>query len=136
TIDPTTTNTYANNQGVEDKNTMFSAGCQATMNLNFPATGMYKVTGTNTSYTIWSKGYQGASGSTRFYADKVEQRSRVGSLNGWTATQQGSGINHNSTNPSYYTVANNSQNYSLSNQAIANGCYKNEPTIPFYWQGY
>ncbi|HRO77003.1 MAG TPA: hypothetical protein PLP27_12750, partial [Crocinitomicaceae bacterium] len=136
-IDPTTTNTYASNQAMQDKNNPFTdMTCLATMNLNFPPTGMYKVTGTNTSYTIWSKGYVGSTGSTQVYADKVEQRSRVGSLNGWTATQNGTGTNHASTNPAYYTVANNSINYNLTNQSIANGCYTNRPTIPYQWQGY
>jgi len=135
-IDPTTTNTYAASQGLEDKNNQFQATCQATMNLNFPPAGLYKVTGTNTSYTIWAKGYQGSAGSTQIYADKVEQRSRVCSLNGCTAIQQGTGTNHSSTNPSYYTIANNSINYNLTNQTIANGCYRDRPTIPFTWQGY
>ncbi|MEZ4889331.1 MAG: gliding motility-associated C-terminal domain-containing protein [Crocinitomicaceae bacterium] len=134
-IDPTATNTYASNQALQDKNTTFSASCQATMNVTMIATP-YQVTGTNTSYKIWAKGYMGyvadIFGNTDVYADKAEQRSKVGSLNGWTAVQAGVGTNH--TGP--WTVANNSMDYNLTNQTIANGCYSSQPTLPFYWQGY
>lgn len=135
-IDPTATNTYASNQAIQDRNTQFSAGCQATMNVTMPATGSYQVTGTNTSYKIWAKGYVGAINdffnSTDVYADKEEQRSKVGSINGWTAVQAGVGSNFNGP----WTAANNSMNYAINNQSIANGCYTNKPTIPYYWQGY
>ncbi len=134
-IDPTTTNTYATNHGVYDLSG-FNAACQVDMDLNFPPTGGYVVTGTNTSYQIWAKGFIASSGSTDYYADRSEQRSRVGSLNGWSAVQNGTGTNHASTNPSYYTPANNGQTYNMNNLTIANGCYSDRPTIPYTWQGY
>ncbi|MBS1647204.1 MAG: gliding motility-associated C-terminal domain-containing protein, partial [Bacteroidetes bacterium] len=136
-IDPTTTNTYASNQAVNDKNAQFSSACQATMNLSFPA-GTYSVTGTNTSYRIWAKGYIGSSlvAFVDIYADIKEQRSRVGSIAGWSAMQSGPAItNHNGSGASY-TSANNGNTYNLTNQTIANGCYTNTLTIPFYWQGW
>ena len=134
-IDPTTTNTYASNYGLFDQSG-FNASCQVDMNLNFPPTGGYVVTGTNTSYRIWSKGYVGNFGGSDYYGDKEEQRSRVGSVNGWSATQMGVGLNHNSTNPSYFTAANNGLTYTLNNLTIANGCYQDRPIIPYNWQGY
>ena len=134
-IDPTSTNTYAGNYGLYELSG-FNAACQADMNLNFPPTGGYQVTGTNTTYRVWAKGYIFSSGGTDSYADKAEQRTRVGSLNGYSATQSGSGTNHGSTNPSFFTSANNGQDYSMSNLTIANGCYVDRPTIPYQWQGY
>ncbi len=132
TIDPTATNTYANLQAVQDKNTMFNANCQATMTVSIPA-GAYQVTGTTTSWRMWAKGFI----YTNNYADKTEQRSRVGAhLTGtsWTATQSGSGTNHSGSGYTY-TSANNGQTYTLNNQNIANGCYT-ASTISYIWQGY
>lgn len=129
TIDPTATNTYANLQAVQDKNTMFNSNCQATMTVTIPVTA-YQVTGTNTSWRIWAKGYIYPNN----YADREEQRSRVGKGTSWTATQYGSGTNFSGANYNY-TSANNGQSYSLNNQNIANGCY-NTSTITYIWQGY
>ena len=138
-IDPTTTNTYAANYSLYDK-TGFNAACQVDMNLNFPPAGGYIVTGTNTSYRIWAKGYVGTISTfwttTNYFGDMSEQRSRVGSLNGWSAVQIGVGTNSSSTNPSYYTAANNGLTYNLNNITIANGCYENQAIIPYKWQGY
>lgn len=139
-IDPTTTNTYAGNYAVYD-NSGFNAACEATMDLDFPPTGGYQVTGTNTSYRMWAKGYiytytDFLGFPTDSYADKEEQRSRVGSLNGWTATQSGAGSNFGPTNSSFYTAANNGYDYNMVNQTIANGCYADRPTIPYKWQGF
>ncbi|MBS1648007.1 MAG: gliding motility-associated C-terminal domain-containing protein, partial [Bacteroidetes bacterium] len=136
-IDPTATNTYASNQGVEDNVTQFSSTCQATMNVAMPA-GTYSVTGTNTSYRIWSKGYIGSSlvAFVDIYADIKEQRSKVGSISGWTAVQSGPNIKNRYGSSAAYTAANNGNTYNLANQTIANGCYTNTLTIPFYWQGY
>ena len=132
TIDPTATNTYANNQGLQDKNTQYNANCQASMNVNIPI-NFYVVTGTNTTYRIWAKGYIAASGGTTNYADKVEQRSKVGSIT-WTATQNGAGTNHSGTGYTY-TSANNGQTYTINNSNIANGCY-NTNIVTYRWQGY
>lgn len=129
TIDPTATNTYANLQAVQDKNTMFNANCQATMVVTIPVTA-YQVTGTNTSWRIWAKGYIYPNN----YADREEQRSRVGKGTSWTATQNGSGTNFSGASYNY-TSANNGQTYNLNNQNIANGCY-NTSTITYIWQGY
>lgn len=133
-IDPTTTNTYATNFGLYELSG-FNAACQVDMDLAFPPTGGYQVTGTNTSYRIWAKGFVYSSGGTDSYADKTEQRSRVGSLNGWSGTQSGTGTNHNGSGYTY-TAANNGQTYTLNNLTIANGCYADKPTIPYQWQGY
>ena len=132
TIDPTATNTYANNQGLQDKNTQYNANCQATMNVTLPI-NFHVVTGTTTTYRIWAKGYIGQSGGTTTYADKVEQKSKVGSIT-WTATQNGAGTNH-SGNGYPYTSANNGQSYTISNSNIANGCY-NTNIVTYRWQGY
>jgi len=132
TIDPTVTNTYANNQALQDKNTQFNANCQATLVNTIPV-NFYVVTGTNTTYRVWAKGYIAQSGSTTNYADKVEQRTRVGA-NTWTATQNGTGTLHNGANFTY-TAANNGQTYTLNNQNIANGCYTTN-TITYRWQGF
>lgn len=132
TIDPTATNTYANLQALEDKNTTYSSACQATMAVTIPA-GTYQVTGTTTTWRIWAKGFIYSNN----YADKTEQRSRVGAhLTGtsWTATQSGTGTNHSGSGYNY-TSSNNGQAYTLNNQNIANGCY-NTSTINYIWQGY
>lgn len=133
-IDPTTTNTYASNFGLYELSG-FNAACQVDLDLTFPPTGGYQVTGTNTSYRIWAKGYVYSSGGTDSYADKTEQRSRVGSLNGWSGIQSGAGTNHSGTGYNY-TAANNGQTYTLNNLTIANGCYSDKPIIPYQWQGY
>lgn len=134
-IDPTTTNTYALNYGLYELSG-YNATCQVDMDLNFPPTGGYVVTGTNTNYRIWAKGFIYSDGFTSNYADKTEQQSRVGSVNGWSATQAGSGTNHLSTDPNYFTPANNGQDYPMNNLTIANGCYNDRATIPYHWQGY
>lgn len=131
-IDPTASNTYANNQGLQDKNTQYNANCQASMNVTIPI-NFYVVTGTNTTYRIWAKGYIAQSGGTTNYADKVEQRSRVGSIT-WTATQNGAGTNHSGTGYTYTSV-NNGQTYTINNSNIANGCY-NTNIVTYRWQGY
>ena len=133
TIDPTATNTYANNQAVQDKNTQFNSNCQATMNVTIPA-GAYQVTGTNITWRMWAKGYIYGSTWDEYYADKTEQRSRIGSGTSWTGTQSGAGTNHSGSNYTY-TSANNGYNYTLNNQNIANGCY-NSSNITYTWQGY
>lgn len=136
TIDPTATNTYASNQAVQDKNTQFNANCQVTMAVTMPA-GTYQVTGTNTSWRMWAKGFIYGAGFDEYYADKVEQRSRVGAhLSGtaWSATQSGSGTNHSGSSYNY-TANNNGLTYTLNNQSMANGCY-NTSTITYIWQGY
>lgn len=135
TIDPTATNTYAQNQAVQDKNTQFNANCQATMVVTIPSSNPFQVTGTNISWRMWAKGYIYQDN----YADKVEQRSRVGAhltSTAWTATQSGSGSNFGGPNYNY-TAANNGQTYTLNNQSIANGCYTpNNSAITYIWQGY
>jgi len=133
TIDPTVSNTYSNNQRVQDKNTQFNANCQATMTLTFPISS-FSVSGTNTTWRMWAKGYIVASGSSEYYADKVEQRSRVGTNGNWTATQNGNGTNFSGSNYNY-TSANNGVTYTVNNSTIANGCY-NQNTINYVWQGY
>ncbi|MDD2984534.1 MAG: gliding motility-associated C-terminal domain-containing protein [Crocinitomicaceae bacterium] len=134
-IDPTTNNTYVSNLGLYELSG-FNASCQADMLLNFPPTGGYIVTGTNTNYRIWAKGFIYTNGFSSNYADRVEQQSKVGSVNGWSAIQSGTGVNHNSTDPNYFTAANNGEDYAMYNLAIANGCYSDRATIPYYWQGY
>lgn len=131
-IDPTATNTYANNQGLQDKNTQYNTNCQASMNVIIPV-NFYVVTGTNITYRIWAKGYIAQSGGTTNYADKVEQRSRVGSIT-WTATQNGAGTNHSGSGYTY-TSANNGQTYTINNSNIANACY-NTNVVSYRWQGY
>ncbi len=126
-IDPTATNTYAGGQGLQDKNTTFSSGCQSSMNVSFPST-YFQVTGTAIAYTIRAKGYIASSGGTDYYGDRVEQRSRIGAGSNWTATQSGVGTDH--SGPA------NNQAYSLSAQTIANGCYSGVSTITYVWQGY
>lgn len=126
-IDPTVSNTYASGQALQDKNTTFSPGCQSTMTVSIPIS-YYQVTGTNISYTIKAKGYIASQGSTDYYGDREEQRSRIGAGSNWTATQSGTGINH--SGPA------NDQAYSLTNQTIANGCYNSIFTITYTWQGY
>ena len=136
TIDPTVTNTYVNNHGVQDQYTTFNANCQATMDLTVPL-GSYQVTRTDITWRMWAKGLIYSSGFTENYADKTEQRSRVGAhLTGtsWSAVQNGSGTNHSGSFYTY-TAANNGQTYTLNNQNIANGCY-NTSTITYIWQGY
>ena len=131
-IDPTATNTYANNQGLQDKNTQYNANCEATLSVTVPL-NFYVVTGTNTTYRIWAKGYIAVAGGTTNYADKVEQRSKVGSIT-WTATQNGSGTNHQGSGYTY-TAANNGQTYTINNSNIANSCYTTN-TVVYRWQGY
>jgi gliding motility-associated-like protein len=134
-IDPTTSNTYLSNMGLFDMSG-FNASCQANMLLNFPPTGGYIVTGTNTNYRIWAKGFIYTDGFSSNYADRVEQQSKVGSLNGWSAVQSGTMVNHASTDPNYFTAANNGEDYAMNSLTIANGCYSDRATIPYYWQGY
>ena len=134
-IDPTVSNTYATNKALQDKYVLFNANCQAVLVQTFPVSS-FQVTGTNTTYQIWAKGYITTSGFTTYYADKEEQRSRVGANGNWTATQFGFGTNFGPTNSSYYTPANNGLWYTLNNQTIANGCYPNQNTIQYFWQGY
>lgn len=126
-IDPTVNNTYTTTQSLQDKNTTFSSGCQASMNVNVPIS-YYQVTGTNISYTIQAKGYIASYGGTDYYGDRVEQRSRIGAGANWTAVQSGVGTDH--SGPA------NNQGYSLTNQSIANGCYNGVTTITYVWQGY
>lgn len=133
-IDPTVSNTYASNRAVQDKNTQFNANCQQPLTVNIPITG-FQVTGSATSYQMWAKGYIAQSGTTTYYADKAEQRSRVGCGTTWTATQSGSGFNH-SGSAYTYTPANNGVSYSLTNQTMCNGCYPNQNSLTYIWQGY
>lgn len=133
-IDPTVSNTYANNQRVQDKNTQFNSNCQATMAVTFPISS-FSVSGTNTAWRMWAKGYIAATSSTTYYADKEEQRSRVGANGNWTATQVGTGTNFNGSNYNY-TQANNGVSYTVNNSTIANGCYNNQNSITYTWQGY
>ncbi|MEN9304672.1 MAG: hypothetical protein RL264_3101 [Bacteroidota bacterium] len=133
-IDPTVSNTYTGNRALQDKNTQFNANCQQTMLVNVPITG-FQVTGSTTTYRIWAKGYIAVSGSTTYYADKVEQRSRVGCNNSWTATQSGSGTYHNGSSFTY-TSTNNGQSYTMNNQSMCNGCFPNQNSLTYVWQGY
>jgi gliding motility-associated-like protein len=133
-IDPTVSNTYANHQAVQDKNTQFNANCQATMAVTFPISS-FSVSGSNLTWRMWAKGYIYANSSTTYYADKVEQRSRVGANGNWTATQSGTGTNFQGSSYNY-TSANNGITYTLNNSTIANGCYNNQNTINYFWQGY
>lgn len=126
-IDPTATNTYTSNLGLQDKNTTFSSGCQASMVVTVPSS-YFDVTGTNITYTIRAKGYIASSGGTDYYGDKVEQRSRIGAGSNWTATQSGVGTDHSGPANNY--------SYNLTNQTIANGCYSGVSTITYIWQGY
>lgn len=132
-IDPTISNTYANNQALDDKNTQFNSNCQAVLVNTIPMNS-FVVTGTRTTYLIWAKGYITQTILGTQYADKVEQRSRVGSNNNWTATQNGSGTLHDGIN-GVYTAETNGRQYTLSNQSIANGCYTNN-SVTYQWQGY
>jgi len=134
-IDPTVSNTFTTNKALQDKFTLFNANCQAVLVQTFPISS-FQVTGTNTTYQIWAKGYITTSGFTTYYADKEEQRSRVGANGNWTATQFGFGTNFGPANSFYYTPANNGLWYTLNNQTIANGCYPNQNTIQYIWQGY
>ena len=134
-IDPTVSNTFTTNKALQDKFTLFNANCQAVLVQTFPIS-TFQVTGTNTTYQIWAKGFITTSGLTTYYADKEEQRSRVGANGNWTATQFGFGTNFGPANSSYYTPANNGLWYTLNNQTIANGCYTNQNTIQYIWQGY
>jgi gliding motility-associated-like protein len=133
-IDPTVSNTYASNRAVQDKNTQFNANCQQPLTVNIPITG-FQVTGSATTYRMWAKGYIAQSGSTTYYADKVEQRSRVGCGTTWTPTQLGTGTYHNGS-AFTYTSANNGITYNLTNQSMCNGCYSNQNTLTYIWQGY
>lgn len=132
-IDPTISNTYANNQGLNDKDTKFNANCQATLVNTIPLDS-FIVTGTRTSYLIWAKGFIAQTFFDAQYADKVEQRSRVGSNNNWSATQNGSGTLHNGST-GIYTAETNGRQYTLQNLTIANGCYTND-SVTYLWQGY
>ena len=133
-IDPTVSNTYASNRAVQDKNTQFNANCQQPLIVNIPITG-FQVTGSATTYRMWAKGYIAQSGSTTYYADKVEQRSRVGCGTTWTPTQSGTGIYHNGS-AFTYTATNNGVTYNLTNQSMCNGCYPNQNSLTYIWQGY
>ena len=133
-IDPTVSNTYAGNRAVQDKNTQFNANCQQPLTVNIPITG-FQVTGSATTYRIWAKGYIAQSGSTTYYADKIEQRSRVGCGTTWTPTQSGTGFLHNGSAYAY-TSANNGITYNLTNQSMCNGCYPNQNSLTYIWQGY
>lgn len=132
-IDPTISNTYANNQGLNDKDTKFNANCQATLVNTIPLDS-FIVTGTRTSYLIWAKGFIAQTFFDSQYADKVEQRSRVGSNNNWSATQNGSGTLHSGPT-GIYTAETNGKEYTLSNLTIANGCYTDD-SVTYLWQGY
>jgi gliding motility-associated-like protein len=133
-IDPTVSNTYASNRAVQDKNTQFNANCQQPLIVNIPITG-FQVTGSATTYRIWAKGYIAQSGSTTYYADKIEQRSRVGCGTTWTPIQSGTGFLHNGS-AFTYTATNNGVNYNLTNQSMCNGCYPNQNSLTYIWQGY
>lgn len=133
-IDPTVSNTYASNRAVQDKNTQFNANCQQPLTVNIPITG-FQVTGSATTYRMWAKGYIAQSGTTTYYADKVEQRSRVGCGTTWTPTQSGTGIYHNGS-AFTYTATNNGVTYNLTNQSMCNGCYPNQNSLTYIWQGY
>jgi gliding motility-associated-like protein len=133
-IDPTVSNTYASNRAVQDKNTQFNANCQQPLIVNIPITG-FQVTGSATTYRMWAKGYIAQSGSTTYYADKIEQRSRVGCGTTWTPIQSGTGFLHNGS-AFTYTATNNGVNYNLTNQSMCNGCYPNQNSLTYIWQGY
>jgi gliding motility-associated-like protein len=133
-IDPTVSNTYASNRAVQDKNTQFNANCQQPLIVNIPITG-FQVTGSATTYRIWAKGYIAQSGSTTYYADKIEQRSRVGCGTTWTPIQSGTGFLHNGS-AFTYTATNNGVTYNLTNQSMCNGCYPNQNSLTYIWQGY
>ncbi|MBN9294832.1 MAG: gliding motility-associated C-terminal domain-containing protein [Flavobacteriia bacterium] len=128
TIDPTLSNNYAGNLGIEDRNTQFSAGCQTQLNIVLPGGNSQVVTNTNARYTIIAKGEIAVSGSTTYYAEGPEQRSRIGVGAGptWHATQTGTGPQQSAP----YDV-----NYNY-NSNIANTCYPPGSTLTYTFQGY
>jgi len=125
-IDPTITNTYGANQGVQDYIVQFNANCQASMPLALPAGPLLQVTNTSTQYTIRSMGNIVTSGFTTYYAAGFEQRSRVGIGTNWTPVQNGNGNSQAIQNVPY----------NIPNSPIANGCYPGGTVLNYNWQGY
>lgn len=127
-LDPTLSNNYALNYGFNG-NPGFDAACVVPLNITLPTGNPQVVTNTNAIYTVIAKGLIASSGSTDYYAEGNEQRTRIGlGTTGtvWHATQTGTGGQTN--NP--YDV-----NYNY-NSNIANRCYGPGHTLEYLFQGY